>query len=81
MHETIGDLNKRKERDEEKWKKMNGEEEQRAQSVMDIKVYWNCFVNIMSECLGHKVHEPADEGIKWDEGTQLKLRSNDFTEF
>lgn len=45
MHETIGDLNKRK-REE---KKMNGEKEETERDGMDIKVYWNCFVNIMSE--------------------------------
>lgn len=43
---------------------------------MVIKVYWNCFVNIMSECLGHKVHVPADvrKGIE----LELRVQMEDF---
>jgi hypothetical protein len=42
---------------------------------MVIKVYWNCFVNIMSECLGHKVHmSPQTLRIELELRARMKIK-------
>lgn len=63
VHETIGDLNKRKRGKEKEERLRNGR--------MDIKVYWNCFVNVISESWSQ-----SSKAFGWSKkkGIELKIR-------